>query len=70
MDNVKYFQLLHMASAGGQSVCRQFLKRKGFLDELIDKCLEEGYIIEVGHNDSGDPLYRITDKGRAKRDER
>lgn len=70
MDDIKYFQILHMVSAGGQSVCHQFLKRKGFSEEEIDSCVERDYMIVVGHNELGDPLYRITDKGRAKRDER
>ena len=29
MDANKYFQILHMISAGGQKVCRKFLIGKG-----------------------------------------
>lgn len=52
------------------SVCRHFLNRKGFSDELIDECITNGYILEIGHNNLGDPIYKITDVGRIKRDER
>ena len=68
--NNRYFQILYMVSAGGQSVCRHFLNQKGFSDELIDECIINGYILEIGHNDLGDPIYKITDAGRIKRDAR
>lgn len=69
MNDYKYFQILQMVSAGGQKVCRKFLIRKGFSEAAIDACLENGYIIQIGTNDLDDPLYIITDAGRAKRDE-
>ena len=68
--NNRYYQILYMVSAGGRSVCRHFLNQKGFSDELIDECITNGYILEIGHNDLGDPIYKITDAGRIKRDER
>lgn len=36
MDANKYFQILHMISAGGQKVCRKFLIEKGFSEAMID----------------------------------
>lgn len=48
MDANKYFQILHMISAGGQKVCRKFLIGKGFSEAMIDACAENGYIIQIG----------------------
>ena len=70
MDANKYFQILHMISAGGQKVCRKFLIGKGFSEAMIYACAENGYIIQIGTNYLDDPLYIITDAGRVKRDER
>ena len=69
MMNNTYHWILYMVSAGGQSVSRHFLITKGFSEELIDDCIEKRYIIEVGENTLGEPLYIITDAGRAKRNE-
>ena len=60
-----YYSILLMVSAGGGSASRSFLMSKNFSEELIDK-----YIFEVRKNDLGEPVYKITDLGRAKRDER
>ena len=65
-----YYSILLMVSAGGGSASRSFLMSKNFSEELIDKCIENKDIFEVRKNDLGEPVYKITDLGRAKRDER
>lgn len=65
-----YYSILLMVSAGGGSASRSFLMSKNFSEELIDKCIENKYIFEVRKNDLGEPVCKITDLGRAKRDER
>jgi len=33
-----------------------------FSDAMIEKMIEKGYLIEVGENSLGEPLYRLTPK--------
>jgi hypothetical protein len=33
-----------------------------FADEMIEAMLERGYLIQVGENSMGEPLYRLTEK--------
>lgn len=65
----RFHQILYWTSAGGKAVSRPNLLRR-FSAELIDDCLDNGYLIEIRRNESNDPVYAITDAGREKRDER
>lgn len=64
----RYYQILFWTSAGGKAVSRPNLLRH-FPAELIDECLDDGYLVEIRRNECNDPVYAITDAGREKRDE-
>ena len=65
----KYYPILNFTSAGGKPVSRSNLL-KHFRAELIDECLDNGYLVEIRRNAYDDPVYSFTDAGREKRDER
>lgn len=47
--------------------CREHLSRR-YSAELVDEALNEGLISQLRTNDSGDPVYYITEKGKEVRD--
>lgn len=64
----RFYGILAIASAGGNPVSRHFLLNKGYSEDLIDECLEKGYLIYLRNNDIGDAVYIITNRGREVRD--
>lgn len=65
----RFYQILYWISAGGNIASRPNLLKQ-FSAELIDECLDTGYLIEIRRNAFNDPVYAITNAGREKRDER
>lgn len=45
----KYYPILYFTSAGGKPVSRPNLL-KHFQAELIDECLDNGYLVEIRRN--------------------
>lgn len=62
-------QILNWISTGGNTASRPSLL-KHFSGELIDECLDNGYLVEIRRNAFNEPVYAITNAGREKRDER
>ena len=65
----RFYQILYWISAGGNTASRPNLLKQ-FSAELIEECLDTGYLIEIRRNAFNDPVYAITNAGREKRDER
>ena len=65
----RFYQILYWISAGGNTASRPNLLKQ-FSAELIDECLDTGYLIEIRRNAINDPVYAITNAGREKRDKR
>ena len=62
----KFYGML-MQFTKGTTPCRNHLARH-YSTELIDEAIELGYIIQIRINETGDPVYAITDKGKELRD--
>ena len=65
----RFYQILNWISTGGNTASRPSLL-KHFSGELIDECLDNGYLVESRRNAFNEPVYAITNAGREKRDER
>lgn len=65
----RFYQILYWISAGGSTASRTNLL-KHFSADLIDECLDNGYLVEIRRNAFNEPVYAITNAGREKRDER
>lgn len=66
MGNLFYGMLVQFSQ--GSDVSRSHLRRR-YTDEMIDEAIRLGYIVEVRRHEDGDPVYRITNKGRSARDD-
>ena len=64
----RFYQILYWISAGGNTASRPNLLRH-CPAELIDECLDNGYLVEIRRNAFNEPVYAITNAGREKRDE-
>ena len=62
----KFYGML-MQFTQGTTPCRKHLIRH-YSAELIDEAVELGYIVQIRTNETGDPVYAITDKGKELRD--
>ena len=59
----RFYQILYWISAGGNTASRPNLLRH-FPAELIDECLDNGYLVEIRRNAFNEPVYAITNAGR------
>ena len=62
----KYYKIL-IEFSNGTTPCKPHLIRR-YGEDLLKECLQKEYIIQIGTNSVGDPIYTITEKGRQKRD--
>ena len=65
----RFYQILYWISAGSNTASRPNLL-KHFPAELIDECIDNGYLVEIRRNAFNEPVYAITHAGIEKRDER
>ena len=66
MSEKSYYGFL-MQFTNNTTPCRSHLVRI-FGEELVDECVQKGYIRVCRTNAFGEPVYTITEKGRAERD--
>lgn len=52
----RFYQILNWISTGGNTASRPSLL-KHFSGELIDECLDNGYLVEIRRNAFNEPVY-------------
>ena len=62
----KYFKILLECT---DKVSREHLVRK-YGEALVDEVIKNGYIVEIGKTDIGDPQHIITTRGKEIRDKK
>ncbi len=62
----EFYKLLVMFSFGEPITKNRLLRISGITEELIQKALEKGYIIETSKSDIGEIRYLITTIGQEK----
>lgn len=64
MEQVRLYHLLVLLGKGEEAIdFRLKYGGKRASDDEIAELLHLGYMEQVGESDSGDPLYRVTEKG-------
>lgn len=64
----EFYKILIMFNRGEKVTGNRLLRLNGVTVELLDECVEQGFLIEVDKTDIGEIRYMITEKGIAVRD--